>query len=251
MKVYIVLITVIIIIIYILISCRHMIAQYLKYFKGELKYKKDVRENLKVDLRARLISNSTIDDIIEYLIDNLNQIGYKYKGEFILSDYLKRKLIYSKFSERSLKELFKLITEHIGITNEGIELEVKRMSSRSKQTFTGIYYEGDKNTSKRISVYINPDYSYENVLAIFIHESTHYFLLSNKIKKEYNELNEYLTDIATIFLGFGKIMLEGYKQRKKLVYESEFTRSTSGYKVGYLNYSDIKYIMKKYKKNLS
>ena len=41
MKLYAILITVVIIIIYVSISCRYYIAAYLKHFKKELKYIKD------------------------------------------------------------------------------------------------------------------------------------------------------------------------------------------------------------------
>ena len=157
---------------------------------------------------------------------------------------MKRELIYSKFSERTLKKLFYSITEHLGITNEGVELEVKNISSRTQKSYAGLYHEGINTAEKKIILLIKPDYSFETVLSILIHESMHYFLFTNGIKLEDNTKNEYLTDIATIYLGFGKYMLEGYKTSKKIVFLDEYKRTTSSYKVGYLNYSDVKYTKK-------
>lgn len=248
MKLYAILLAIIAVIIYIIYLCRYVILAYLKYFKGELKYKKDVKKNLKVDLKTRTLPDDAIDSCIEFLKDNLDKIGYVYKGEFIIPDNIKRKLIYSKYSERAIKDLFKLITEHMGITNQGVEIIVKNVSSRANNSYAGLYDEGDETTEKKIIVLVEPDFSYETVLSILMHESTHYFLLSNEIRVDDRETNEYLTDIATIYLGFGKYMLDGYKQKKKLVYMDEINRTTSEYKVGYINYSDVKYVIKSLKK---
>ena len=242
-----VILTTVIITIYIVISCRHIIKAYLKYFNGQLKYKKNVNESSKIDLKSRKLTNETIDEGIEFLDEYLNKIGYTYKGEFIVPDNIKRKLIYSKFSERSIRELFTIITKHMGITEQGVDFEVRNVSSRTYRTYTGVYDEGNEVTEKKITILITPDYSYETVLSILIHETTHYFLLSNGIRLKDRNLNEYITDIATVYLGFGKYMLEGYKQSKKIVYISELKRATSEYKVGYINYSDVKYIMRKLK----
>lgn len=247
MKFYAILITAIIIIIYVAISCRYYILYYLKCLKNRLKYRKDVNESLKTDLKTRYLSNNVIDDGIKFLDENLKKINYTYKGEFIVPDNLRMKLIYSKYSERSLKELFSFITQHMGITDNGVELEVKYVSSRVKRAYVGLYNEGNETTSKKISIFVNSDYSYETVLSILIHESTHYFLLTNGIKVEDRKMNEYLTDIAIVYLGFGKYILEGYKQKKKLIFVSELVRTTTGHKIGYINYSDVKYIMKKVK----
>lgn len=248
MKLYAILITVVIIIIYVSISCRYYIAAYLKHLKKELKYIKDKNKSLKTDLKTRYLPNKTIENGIELLDKELKSIGYKYKGEFIIPDNLRRELVYSKYSERTLKKLFALITQHMGITDQGVELEVKNVSSKIRRSYAGLYNEGSETTDKKISIFVNPDYSYETVVSIIIHESTHYFLLSNGIRVKDRKMNEYLTDLATIYLGFGKYMLEGYKQTKKLIFVSELTRTTIGHKVGYLNYSDVKHTMKVIKK---
>ena len=48
------------------------------------KYKKDVRNNLKVDLKTRLLDDDSIDSAINFLDINLKKIGYVKKGEFII-----------------------------------------------------------------------------------------------------------------------------------------------------------------------
>lgn len=247
MKFYAILITIIIIIIYVIVSCIYYILSYLKYFAKKIKYRKDVSDSLKIDTKTRKLTNSTIDSGIELLAEQFKKINYTYKGEFFVPDDLRRKLVYSKFSERSLKELFKLITAHMGITDEGVELKVEYVSNRPR-SYAGLYNEGtEEDTTKRITVCVKPDYTYETLMSIFIHECTHYYLLTNGIRMENRNKNEYLTDIATIYLGFGKYILEGYKESKKLVYLSETLRTSSQHKVGYINYSDAKYIIKRVK----
>ena len=241
--------TFIFIFIYLIFSYRYHIRYYIRYLKSDFKYKKDVRNNLKVDLKTRLLDDDSIDSAINFLDINLKKIGYVKKGEFIIPEALKRKILYSKYSEKSIKELFTLITNHMGIDDKGVLFEIKNVSSKIEGIYAGLYSEGNEYVNNKISLFIKPDYSYETVVSILIHESTHYFLLSNGIKLKERNSNEYLTDIATIYLGFGKYIVEGYKQKKKIVYLSEFNRTVSGYKVGYINYSDVKYAIKKIKKN--
>ena len=248
MSFYFIIFILIFIVVYILFSYRYHIDYYFKFLKGDLKYKKDVKDNLKLDLKTRMIENDAIDSIIKFLNNKLEEKGYVYKGEFKIPDNLRRKLIYSKFSEKSIKELFELITEFMGIKSDGVILEVKNVSSKIERKYAGLYYEGNTYSSKKISIFVKPDYSFETVISILIHESTHFFLFSNNIKIEEEIYNEFLTDIATIYLGFGKYILEGYKQNKKIVFMSEFNRTVSEYKIGYINYSDAKYAIKQVRK---
>ncbi len=252
MKLYIILIVVVIIVIYILISESEYIGSLIKYIAADLNYKKKIKKNLKSDLKTRKLSNELIKQRINFLDKKLKEIGYIYKGEFKVPKNLKREIIYSRYSERTLRKLFSKITEHMGITENGVDFEitnkVHRDGRENDKTFTGLYEEEKETNNKKISVFIYSDYTYEMVLSILIHESTHYFLLSNGIRLEDNRENEYLTDIATVYFGFGKYMIEGYKQNKKILYEGEFKRVTTSEKIGYLNYRDIKYIMKKLKR---
>ena len=54
MKLYAIIISIIAIIIYIIFLCRHYIYAYLKYFREELKYRKDLSHSLKIDLKRKL-----------------------------------------------------------------------------------------------------------------------------------------------------------------------------------------------------
>ena len=247
MWIYVVITALVIIVIYVSISCRNYFKYYYKRFSSEFKYKKSVSDSLKVDLKTRKLSNEEINKTIEYLNENLPKIGYKYKGEFVVPDDLRRELVYAKYDEKRLRKLFKLITAHMGITDEGVEFEIKNVPNSFNKKYAGLYNEQTETTAKKISMFIAPDFSYETVLSVFIHEATHHFLLSNGIRLEDRTKNEYLTDITTVYTGFGKYMLDGYKQNKKLVFLGEYKRTTSTYKVGYLNYSDIKYTINKLK----
>ena len=73
-------------------------------------------------------------------------------------------------------------------------------------------------------------FKHENTLiAILAHELAHKFLKDHKLEREVEENNEYLTDITSVYLGFGKFVLNG-------VCYSGYNSTNEHYsgKVGYL-----------------
>ena len=53
-----------------------------------------------------------------------------------------------------------------------------------------------------------------------------------------------LSDSENIYLGFSKYVFEGYKEKRRVIYEDETHRFVDANKVGYLGYLDVKYALK-------
>jgi len=102
------------------------------------------------------------------------------------------------------------------------------------------------------------------ILAILAHEVTHEYLYINNISFSNKYENEILTDIAAIFLGFGKLMLNGSENEDiwKNYYFGGSTTITDKLGIGYLDCSKVAFVYllvcsmrniseKKYMSNLS
>ena len=82
------------------------------------------------------------------------------------------------------------------------------------------------------------------LLSTLAHEITHKFLnekglsVGDGIIHQYE--NEILTDIATVFLGLGKIMLNGCECRRE--YEDRMGRTTEIFTTGYLNMEQLSFV---------
>lgn len=83
--------------------------------------------------------------------------------------------------------------------------------------------------------YVGKKYALGRILA---HEMTHAFLASKHIALSDAHENEMLTDLGTVFLGLGKLLLNGL-----LVAEHEYTKD--GYLLGYISYDLFLYAYKK------
>jgi hypothetical protein len=82
------------------------------------------------------------------------------------------------------------------------------------------------------SIQIKPGMANNSVYkAILAHEIAHYYLYSHNIVLPDTQNNEYLTEIAAVYLGFGFLMLEGYGM---------FKNNNTYEMVGYISQSTIK-----------
>lgn len=80
------------------------------------------------------------------------------------------------------------------------------------------------------------DYSIKQMFAILSHELTHYYLIKKrKVLFQNTQENEIFTEISSIYLGFGFIVLEGYIPRVEFAGRTITERS-----VGYLSTHTIK-----------
>jgi hypothetical protein len=88
-------------------------------------------------------------------------------------------------------------------------------------------------------IFINNDISKQDFfqkVAILAHEMSHYYLIrKHNILLNDEKENEFLTELNAIFVGFGFLMLKGYKEKKTQI-GNVIHKST----VGYININTIK-----------
>jgi len=103
-----------------------------------------------------------------------------------------------------------------------------------------IKYNGPNHS--RIHIGITNKHSPLILGGILAHELTHHFLLTKGIYVSDVDENERLTDLATVYIGLGKLTLNGYKEIEWTVRKDSKT-FTYTYRVGYLSDSEIAMIV--------
>lgn len=103
-----------------------------------------------------------------------------------------------------------------------------------------IYYDGPLRS--RIKIAITNKHTPHIMGAILAHELTHHFLANKGIGYPDEAENERLTDFATVFLGLGKLTLNGYEPIQWSIARTDKT-VTYTYQVGYLSARDIADVM--------
>jgi len=134
----------------------------------------------------------------------------------------------SNFSSESLQHL----SDHIGIYLNILTPIRISIQSENGQGYSGLYrFRGGsqpdilllRTTRQRI----------QNILAILIHEYTHHFLRTHNVRLEDDLENEYLTDIATAYLGLGHYVISGYEP---IAWKSDYWSDADAY--GHTQHSD-------------
>lgn len=234
--------------IYLLFEYRYYVLYFFDMVKNKFKYLSDLNKLMNKDLAKKYLKDEDIKKYIDYLYKEFKEknidIRLDKKELFKVSDDLKRKLIYSRYDEKSIKELVYLILDYLKIDSKDIVVESEYKSSKVKTGIAGLYYYD----TYKIKVFVDPNYSFENIVSIVAHECMHHFLSKNGIKLKNEIDNETITDFSLIFLGFIKYVKDGYKEKRRVIYESENQRLVDSNKIGYLAYKDIlfaeKYIRK-------
>lgn len=222
---------------------------YIKYFfdllRNKYSYEKDLSRLMNKNKLKRNIEDKYIIKYLDLLKVQLIERGYNPpKDDFVVNEDLKRRLIYSRFDEKTVRELMKEILKYLSVPSDNISLEVKYKSSKIKTGIAGMYYY----KLNKIVVFVDPNYSFETIVSIVAHECMHYFLESKDIAWENEIQNEVFTDLSVIYLGFGKYTLEGYKEKRRVIYESENQRFVDSDKIGYIGYKDVEFALKYIKK---
>ena len=68
------------------------------------------------------------------------------------------------------------------------------------------------------NIFINADTSEENEVQLYAtlaHEISHHYLFSKNIYLQNSDKNEFLTELCAIYLGFGYLLLEGYRYKRE------------------------------------
>ena len=103
-----------------------------------------------------------------------------------------------------------------------------------------IHYDGPLRS--RIKIAVTNKHTPHIMGAILAHELTHHFLANKRIGYPDETENERLTDFATVFLGLGKLTLNGYHPIQWSVPRQDKV-VTYTYQVGYLSAREIADVM--------
>ena len=232
--------------IYLCYEGRYYILYFISLLKNKLSFEKDLNKLMTKDMIKRNFKNEELNKYIDLLVNKLTEknCNINNKKDFKIYDDLKRKLIYSRYDIKSITLLVNSIFDYLNLWDRDVKIEVVYKNSKVKTGFAGLY---NYNTEK-IEIFVDPNYSYENIVSIVAHECMHHYLFKNNIVLKSRIENELITDLALVYLGFSKYLLEGYKEKRRVIYEDENRRLVDTNKVGYLGYLDVKYSLRYMKK---
>ncbi len=154
------------------------------------------------------------DEILGYLSAHAPRSGEMYKVPPELYDRLEN----NKRDEEVLSLLAKDICAFCDIDSTDLSIHVRDDLAEAAGTFNAYYSE--------IHISLINTRTAGEVLAVLIHECMHYILREKKLWLESREKNEYLTDIACLYFGFGNYINRGYIL------------------IGYLKRNEIRYLMR-------
>jgi hypothetical protein len=170
---------------------------------------------------AKDLSKKVIRNYLDFLEEGLPTSPTAVNGFYKLPKEFRDIVKTNKFS----KEILQKISDHMGYFL-GILTSVKvnyytEDNSRAKWTASSSGEVNTNYTSPSASGYytsrgneiflIKRDkYDIKNILAVLAHEYTHHYLNQHGVRKENEEANEILTEIATAYLGLGQLLVDGY-----------------------------------------
>ena len=95
-------------IIYLTYEGRYYILYFFSLVKNKFKFQKDLNKLMTENLLKRNFKNEEIEENIDFLIKSLNEKNYSRKYEFKVRDDLRRRLIYSRYDDKSIKLLINI-----------------------------------------------------------------------------------------------------------------------------------------------
>lgn len=131
--------------------------------------------------------------------------------------------------EEAIEMLLRKILKHLHLDPSGVELYiVHSVFARGDRRGAGRAgtYQTVGSQKSEIEIIVKQGYTFWNIAAILCHECTHYYAEQKNLRMNDTSENEILTDILTVFLGFGRIMIKGYEDND----------------IGYLKSADIAYL---------
>jgi len=142
----------------------------------------------------------------------------------------------------SIQNAAKKICEFLGLQNM---IFIVTIAKQSYQTAGHV----ELNNSHTIFIELDSDVANnsESILHVLSHEITHKYLHYNGIKaqqgKIYEQENEILTDLTAIYIGLGKLILNGseYKSEQVIYDKNNMKTQTSIHKYGYLSREKYEY----------
>lgn len=150
--------------------------------------------------RKKIVSRRKIDECINLLNMRLKHPRAEYRINGVLMELLKRDI----YDEKILTRIAKDIINHCGINKPYIKVVVVDETPGVAGTYQNMY-------GQSIITIMRGKYKSANeILAVLVHECMHMYLNTVGIRYNDHDMNEYLTDVASIYMGFYNIMTNGY-----------------------------------------
>ena len=156
----------------------------------------------------------------------------------------------SQGTNEALNEAMRMLATHIGSLNcpiiedwEGLQnplVSLEHDYSVNDEPPGLIYYDGPNRS--RIRVCITNKHSSLIMGAILAHELTHYYLFDRGIILPEEAENERFTDLATAYLGLGKLTLNGYDPISWIIKRKDREIKYT-FRVGYLTSNEMALIL--------
>lgn len=163
---------------------------------------------------------------IKYTVDDIHKIS------LLLEENIgKPKPILDPLTGYSLDEAANIILAHIGFTpDHKIPIIIQPLGYTISGKFVCNHSTGDIP-----KIYIDDKLTHDGMLEVLCHELTHYYMFYHGMMHNFYIDDEIMTDYAAIYLGLGKMLLNGYYGSK----------TSSTMYLGYVNrwYRTIMYIL--------
>jgi len=164
-------------------------------------------ETIKEDIARKRVIKS-IGDFIDKLIILENELGHKVSQEFLDPKSLN---LTNTYDSNEISRVANEIANFLGLSNE-VHVNIDESSTNVDVSITKIYdYSIIINLSQRTLKIA------DTLLAILAHELTNLYLLDHGIDltDKSTQDKKLLIDIAAIYLGLGKLILNGHRNKKK------------------------------------
>lgn len=169
--------------------------------------------------RKKYISRNKIDECIVVLNKKLKHPRAKYEVDEILVKRLSEDL----YNEKTLQAIAYDIVRHCGIKPLSIKIVIEDTEAAIAGTYSNYF-------GQSVITIVRRKYRSEyDVMATLVHECMHLYLNTIGLRYEDRDMNEYLTDVTTVYMGFYDVIEKGY------------------FKQGYLTTNDLKRVQKKLK----
>ena len=135
-----------------------------------------------------------------------------------------------------IQNIAKILSQHIGYDNLIFTISFKDFI---ESNIAGNVFLDDKED---VLIHISRNLiNYpESILATLSHEISHKYIQMNGLTLNDSDENEIFTDLTSVYLGFGKLMLNGVQVSEK--YITGYTDKTLTQNVGYLNRNQLAFI---------
>ncbi len=164
--------------------------------------------------RKKIISKKKIDECIDLLSAHIKKQRSDYKINPILYEQLKANI----YDEKVLRKIAIDISDHCGIKKPFINVIVTDEVKGVGGTYSNNYGQST------ITIMKGKYKTTNEILAVLVHDCMHMYLNTVGIRYADRDMNEYLTDVATVYMGFYDIMTNGY------------------FRHGYLTTNNLKYV---------